>query len=575
MSGVSARPQINPPTAAQRLAAALSRHGVDIMFSQSLPSALVLACEDLGIRQVSYRTENAGGAMADGYARRAHRIGVVTAQNGPAATLLVPPLAEALKASVPVLALVQDVNRSQVDRNAFQELDHIALFSACTKWVRRVADASRIEDYLDMAIVAATSGRPGPVALMLPADMLSESAAPAAFNRSAPLGFWPLDRPAANGDAIREAAALIASARSPLVVAGGGVHASQAHSQLAELQALASLPVTYMMMGKGCVEDAAPLTAGLIGNVMGARSLGRHLRSLIERADVVVLVGTRTNQNGTDSWSLFPKTARFIHIDIDGEEIGRTYEALRLVGDVQATLSLLNEELARQNLATRNEGADALRMLIRNAQAARATTNSQVSSGRSPTLRPEYVMHELDALLTPDTTVVADASYSSVWIASYLEARGAGMRFLSPRGLAGLGWGVPMAIGAKLARPKQPVVCVAGDGGFGHVWGELETLARENVGVTLILLNNQVLGFQKDAEILKFGRHTSACRFAPVDHSAIARACGLEAWRIDSPEQVRPRLADALASSKPVLLELMTDPDAYPPLTMYDGALPY
>ena len=575
MSSISAHAATNLPTAAQRLAAALSRHGVDVMFSQSLPSALVLACEDIGIRQVSYRTENAGGAMADGYARRSHRIGIVTAQNGPAATLLVPPLAEALKASVPVIALVQDVNRSQVDRNAFQELDHIALFSSCTKWARRVADASRVEDYLDMAIVAATSGRPGPAALILPADMLNELAAPAAFTRSGTLGSWPLDRPAAGIQAVRQAAALIASARHPLVIAGGGIHASQAHEQLAELQSVASLPIAYTMMGKGCVDDAAPFTAGLIGNVMGERSLGRHLRPMIERADVVLLVGTRTNQNGTDNWSLFPKAARFIHIDIDGGEIGRTYEALRLVGDVRTTLRLLTEELARQNLGTRNESAEPLRTLIQNARSARAAANAQVSSGSSSLLRPEHIMRELDSLLTPDTTVVADASYSSVWIASYLQSRRAGMRFLSPRGLAGLGWGLPLAVGAKLARPEHPVVCVVGDGGFGHVWGELETLARESVGVTLLLLNNQVLGFQKDAETVKFGRHTRACRFAPVDHAAIARACRLEAWRIENAEQLRPRLADALASPRTVLLELMTDPDAYPPLTMYDGALPY
>ena len=545
------------------------------MFSQSLPSALVLACEDLGIRQVSYRTENAGGAMADGYARRSNRIGVVAAQNGPAATLLVPPLAEAMKASVPVLALVQEVNRPHADRNAFQEIDHLALFASCTKWARRVTDAARVEDYLDMAITAATSGRPGPVALMLPADLLIECAPPAPFSRSAVLGAWPLDRPAADRQAVREAATLIASARHPLVVAGGGVHASQAHAELAELQSLASLPVAYTMMGKGSVEDAAPLTVGLIGNVMGARSLGHHLRPLLERADVVMLVGTRTNQNGTDNWTLFPKSARFIHIDIDGFEIGRTYEALRLVGDVRATLALLNEELARQNLTRRSEGSERLQTQILAARRARAAINAEVVSGDGQPLRPEFVMSELNALLTPDTTVVADASYSSVWIASYLEARSGGMRFLSPRGLAGLGWGFPMAIGAKLARPDHPVICVAGDGGFGHVWGELETVARESVAITLLLLNNEVLGFQKDAETVKFGRHTRACRFSPVDHAAIARACGLEAVRVTSASQVRPRLSEALASSKTVLLELMTHPDAYPPLTMYDGALPY
>ncbi|MEP7245317.1 MAG: acetolactate synthase catalytic subunit [Gammaproteobacteria bacterium] len=570
-----ARSSVTAPTAAQRLATALRRHHVDVMFSQSLPSALILACEDLGIRQISYRAENAGGAMADGYARRSNRIGVVTAQNGPAATLLVPPLAEALKASVPVLALVQDVNRAHADRNAFQEIDHLRLFDSCTKWARVVTDAARIEDYLDMAITTATSGRPGPVALMLPADMLNESAAPPPFARTATLGAWPLDRPAADPDRVREAAAIIASARHPLVIAGGGVHSSQAHAELAQLQSLASLPVAYTMMGKGSVADTAPLTAGLVGNVMGQRSLGHHLRGMVERADVIVLAGTRTNQNGTDSWTLFSKQTRFIHIDIDGTEIGRTHEALRLVGDVRETLRALNKELASQDLAKRHDGAEQVQAEIREARDARTRANADLVSQGSQPLRPEYVMQVLDGLIGSHATVVADASYSSVWIASYLAARRSGMRFLSPRGLAGLGWGLPMAIGARLAAPDHPVVCVVGDGGFGHVWGELETLAREEIGVVLLLLNNGVLGFQKDAETLKFGQHTGACHFAPVDHAAIARACGLEAWRIEKPEEVRPRLVQALASSKTVLLELMTHPDAYPPLTMYDGALPY
>jgi acetolactate synthase I/II/III large subunit len=450
--------------------------------------------------------------------------------------------------------------------------DHIVLFSSCTKWVRRVADASRVEDYLDMAIVAATSSRPGPVALLLPADMLNESASSAPFLRSSKLGFWPLDRPSADIEAVREAAAVIASARHPLIIAGGGVHASQAYEQLAELQSAVSLPVAYTMMGKGCVDDSNPLTVGLVGNAMGKRSLSRHLRHMMDESDVVVLIGTRTNQNGTDSWSLFPKLARFIHIDIDGGEIGRTYEALRLVGDVRSTLTSLNQQLAKTIPTGRHER---VKIDIQNARVAHAAANAKVTAGHSKPLRPEYVMHELDSLLTPDTTIVADASYSSVWITSYLQSQRAGMRFLTPRGLAGLGWGLPLAIGAKLARPEHPVVCVAGDGGFGHVWGELETLAREKVGVTLLLLNNQVLGFQKDAETVKFGRHTKACRFAPVDHSAIARACGLEAWRIERPEQLQPRLAEALASANTTLLEVMTDPDAYPPLTMYDDSLPY
>jgi acetolactate synthase-1/2/3 large subunit len=223
----------------------------------------------------------------------------------------------------------------------------------------------------------------------------------------------------------------------------------------------------------------------------------------------------------------------------------------------------------------RRASAASIEAQIGAARVARDEANADVFSSSATPLRPERILHELNVMLTPNTTVVADASYSSAWIAGYLQARIGGMRFLSPRGLAGLGWGFPMAIGAKVARPADPVVCLVGDGGFGHVWGELETLARLDRAVTLLILKNQVLGFQKDAETVKFGRYTGACHFAPVDHAAVARAVGLEAHRVERAEEVRPRLAEALGSSRSTVLELMTHPNAYPPLTMFDGALGY
>src|SRR5262245_22035934 len=226
------------------VARALKRHGVELVFGQSLPSALHLVAPEFGIRQIAYRTENAGASMADGYARMSHKVAVVTGQNGPAAALLVSGLAEALKASVPVVALVQDVRRAQTDRNAFQDLDHPELFRACSKWVRRVSEFSRIDDYVDMAFTAAASGRPGPAVLLCPQDLLQEArpeAAPAARRRS--LGSYPLDRVVADPARVAQAAALLAAARSPLVVAGGGVHLSGAQAELAHLQQTASLPV--------------------------------------------------------------------------------------------------------------------------------------------------------------------------------------------------------------------------------------------------------------------------------------------------------------------------------------------
>jgi len=556
---------------ADRLARLLSHYGVDVMFSQSLPSRLVLAAEDIGVRQVSYRTENAGGAMADGFARKSGRIGVVCAQNGPAATLLVPPLAEALKASIPILALVQEVPRQQTDKNAFQEFDHLSLFAPCTKWARIVNDPARIDDHLRQALIAATSGRPGPVALMLPSDALLEAHGFGALPGDADLGHYPLDRTLPVPERIDEAARLIADADLPVVIAGGGVHGSQATAALARLQQDASLPVGTTMMGKGAVDETHPLSLGLVGDAMGQRSVGSETKGLIADADVILLVGTRTNQNGTGGWSVLPNAARIIHIDIDGQEIGRNYSALRLAGDVRSTVEHLADALAHLDGSKRQAGRAALEQRITACRQRAQAACKPISATSTSPIRPERLLRELTPLLTPETTIVADASYASVWMATQLTALRPGMRFLSPRGLAGLGWGYPMALGAKIAAREAPVICLSGDGGFGHVWAELETAVRENIKVVLLVLNNGVLGYQKHAETVKFQRHTGACHLSDVDHSEIAAACGCASSRVENPRELQAALRSALSHDGPSLVDVLCDPAAYPPLTMFDG----
>jgi acetolactate synthase-1/2/3 large subunit len=560
-------------TVAERIAQALKRHGVELIFAQSLPTAVILAAEAIGIRQIAYRQENMGGAMADGYARRSGRIAVVAAQNGPAATLLVPPLAEALKASVPVVALVQDVERPQFDRNAFQELDHIALFQSCSKWVRRIVTADRVEDYVDAAFTAAGSGRPGPAVLLLPADLLRETAPSPRQPRTASLGRWPLDRSRPDTATIAQAADLIAQAHSPVVLAGGGAQTAGAPEALARLQDRAHLPVMTTYMGKGVVDETHPLSLGVQGSLNGPRSLGRYTRRFLAEADVVLLVGSRTNQNGTDSWRAISPCARVIHIDVDPGEIGRNYEALRLVGDARETLQALLQALSEKDLSHRLAARPLLERLIADTRAQFEESRRVVSSSQARLLRPEAIMAALQLCLTPEMTVVADASYASVWVVGQLTTRTVGQRFLTPRGLAGLGWGLPIAIGAKLACPAQPVVVAVGDGGFAHSWAELETMARLRIPVTVIVLNNGVLGYQKDAEIVKFGRYTTACHLGPVDHAAIARACGCKAVKIEQADMLLPALREAIGSGEPWLLDVSTDPDAHPPLSLYDGTL--
>ena len=559
-------------TGAHVMAAALARHGVTEIFGQSLPSALILAAPHYGIRQVGYRTENGGAAMADAYARISGRVPVVTAQNGPAATLLVPGLAEALKASVPVVAIVQDVHRKFTDKNAFQEMDHFALFGGVSKWVRRVADVDRIDDYIDMAFTAAASGRPGPAVLLVPLDVLDErpELAADAPRRQADLGVWPLDRMGADPARVAEAAKLIAGAKRPLVIAGGGVHGSQAVEALGRLQEL-GLPVATTVMGKGTVAETHPLSLGVVGYFMAPGGRASHQRELVTDADVVLLVGNRTNQNGTDSWSLYPKGARYIHIDIDGGEIGRNYEALRLKGDARLVLTQLREALEAADLSAIHTRRPALETRIAEGRAAHERDMETLIDWDAAPIRPERLMRDLDGVLPETAITVADASYSSIWIANGLTARRAGQRFLTPRGLAGLGWGLPFALGAKAASPDVPVVCLTGDGGFGHVWGELETARRMKLPVVVIVLNNQILGYQKHAELSLFGDHTDVVHFTAVDHAAIARAVGCNGVRVETPDQFLPALEEAMGKAEVTVIDVVTDERAHPPITVFQG----
>lgn len=558
-------------TVADVIACALKRHGVSIIFAQSNPPPLLMAAEKIGIRQCFYRTENAGGVMADGFSRISGRIGVIAVQNGPAATLVVAPMSEALKASIPMLVLVQETPAESRDRNAFQEFDHLALFSGVSKWTRRIDHPSRAEDYVDLAITVATSGRPGPVVLLLPSDVVGMAAQPARFRRTANLGGYPLDRVRPDPAAIARAAELIAQAERPVVIAGGGIHISSAAAELKQLQTQACLPVATTNMGKGAIAETAPLSLGVAANITGPSGPAHFNLPLIAEADVVVLVGTRTNENGTDGWSLTRPDAVYIHIDVDSVEVGRNYEAVRLVGDAKLALADLTAALAALDLGKRKRAQPNLIARIEEGRRKhQAAIASQISSARQP-IAPQRLMAELDRLLGTQDVVVADASYASVWVTGYLTAKRETQRFLLPRGLAGLGWGLPLAMGAKLARPTARVVAIVGDGGFAHVWSELETAVREQIPVVVIVLNNGLLGMQRHGENFFFGRTTSAIRFHPVDHAAIARAVGAKGITVADPKDIAPALQAAFESSTPALLDVLVDPQACAPVRLWDG----
>ncbi|GMX61117.1 acetolactate synthase catalytic subunit [Paenibacillus elgii] len=562
---------VKQATNAMRIALSLKRNGVKYIFGQSNPFSVTLACSDIGIKQIGYRQENAGSYMAHAYAMCTNTVPVVTAQNGPAATLLVAGLAESLKSSYPVVALVEEVSREHEEKNAFQELDQVELFKGVSKWVRRIPVHERIEDYVDLAFKIAASGRPGPTVLLLPKDIIYSSQEYAVNNnRTQNSGIFPLDRSIADWAKIDEAADLIRTAKQPFIYAGGGVISSGALKELRELQEECSIPVASTTMGKGTVDEEHPLSIGPIGYYMGKRGVSQHLKSMVQEADVILLVGTRTNQNGTDSWTLLPEKAKYIHIDIDPVEIGRNYEALRLVGDAKLTLAALKECLLKKGVQKRVEARTSVENRIHLAREMHKEDMKEIYSAESGSIKVERFLYEVEKRLDDDHVIVADASLSSVWNASYLKAI-KNRKFIFPRGLAGLGWGFPMAMGAKLANPNRKVFCLVGDGGFAHVWSELETCKRHGIQVVVVVINNGILAYQKYAETAMLGRYTDNCDFSFVDHAKVAEACGLKGIKVEAIKDIPLAIEEAFNSNESVLIDLISDPINTPPVQLLDA----
>ncbi|MFB4212379.1 acetolactate synthase catalytic subunit [Shouchella sp. JSM 1781072] len=558
-------------TNAGRLAASLQRNGVRYVFGQSNPPSITLACADIGIEQIGYRQENAGTYMAQAYGMCTQTIPVVTAQHGPAATLLVPGLAESLKASYPIVALVEEIGLNHVDKNAFQEIDHQTLFQGVTKWVKRIPTQERVEEYVDRAFAIAGSGRPGPVVLLCPKDLFNDfHKYPVNTKRVGGHSTFPLDRFSPDKQTIAQAAKLILSAKRPLIYAGGGVISSQAIAELRALQDDFSIPVATTTMGKGSVDEEHPLSIGPIGYYMGKTAVGHFHKPMIQQSDLILLVGNRTNQNGTDTWSLLPEEATYIHIDIDPEEIDRNYPSVRMIGDAKATLQALYDALQATGANPFQHQRANIEKTIQTAKDYHTEAIQSLIQDNPNTMNMETFSRKIDPLLDNDSVIVADASLSSVWNANYLTAR-ASRKFIFPRGLAGLGWGLPMAMGAKLANPRKKVFCLVGDGGFAHVWSELETCKRHGIEIVVVVINNQILGYQKLSETVAFNRSTNVCDFSAVDHTKIAEACGLQGIKLDQVSDIYDTMTAAFRHEGTVVIDLIANPDNIPPVASMES----
>jgi acetolactate synthase I/II/III large subunit len=516
------------------------------------------ALSQLGMRHFLINDERCGAFAAEAYARVTNRPGVCDGTLGPGATNLVTGLIEALNAGTPMIALAGDTNRAHSWKNMTQECRQAEILRPAVKELIRVELTSRVPELLRRAFAVATSGRPGPVLLDVPEDVChgehdfaAEDFAIDPTTLSAPARRIRPDR----AD-ITRAAALIAGAKRPLMLVGGGIHLSAGYEALRALAEAQSIPVAHTMSGKGGIACTHPLSLGLFGRY------SRIANELIETSDCLLVVGCKLGEIATKRYVLPSGNIPLIHLEILAEEIGRcSPAAVALWGDARAGLEDLAEALAGDARQARAARADYIGEIPARMAAWREEAAARLDSSERP-IHMARLCRELNRALPSDSILVADGGFAGHWTGLLYDTKSAGRHFIPDRGLASIGYGLPGGIGASLAAPQTPVVAITGDGGFNMMLGELETARRAGVGLTVVVVNNAASGYVKALQHAMFRGRYQSSDLVEMDYAAIARAMGCAGIRIEDPERLGAALRDGLAErSRPTVLDIVVTRD--------------
>ncbi|WP_370662832.1 biosynthetic-type acetolactate synthase large subunit [Massilia putida] len=539
-----------PKNGAQSLLDTLVACGVDTVFGY--PGGAVLPLYDAlaadgRLRHILVRHEQAAVHAAEGYARTTGRLGVVLVTSGPGMANTTSGLLDALSDSIPILCISGQVASKLIGTGAFQECDALGIAQTVTKWRAQVRAADDVAATIRHAVAMATRGRPGPVLVDVPKDVQAQAvrAESGRIAVTAPAHAAPPPQ-----DRVAEAAALIRGARRPVFYGGGGLVNSgpDACALFAELVRWKNAPCTLTLMGLGAFPASAPQWLGMLGmHGTVEANLAMH------HADLVLCVGARFDDRVTGDLDHFCPDANIVHIDIDPVSLNRIVEAdVSLRGDCADVLARLLRALGPAS----NPPLDAWWTTIERWRAARCLA----FQAKTDAIGPQHLMHTLAGQLAGrDAVVATDVGQHQMWAAQYLRFD-APRRWLTSGGAGTMGYGLPAAIGAQVARPHSTVVCVTGDASVMMNIQELSTAVQHGCPVKVILSNNGCMGMVRQWQELHYGgRYSHSYSEALPDFVALARAFGWRAARVTRGDALDAALAAALAADGPYLLDVAVE----------------
>jgi acetolactate synthase-1/2/3 large subunit len=555
---------------AEYLALTLEAYGVTALFF--VPTILSKTLYELETRtsidRILTHGEKAAVYMADGYARASGRPGVCMAQTVGAANLAAG-LRDPYLGDSPVIAFTGGPYNWSRGRNYYQEIEDFPLFKPVTKFSAQVTDSGRLPDLLAQAFAASVAGQPGPTHLEVfghSGEDVEDGEVGTAVPEAQPF-VVPAYRTRAPAEAIAAAAALLAGACRPVIVAGGGVRASGAGTELVALAEKLNIPVATSLNAKDQLPGDHALNVGVPG--VYARASANQV--LLE-ADVVLYVGSKTGNQVTLNWQIPPLGTKVIQLDIDPNELGRHYpDTLGLVTDAKLGLA----DLAAAAAADAGAGRLAWAARARHIVGQWRDQYAEVMASDAEPIRPERLAAEFTRHLPDNALLVSDTGHSGMWTGGMVDLTRPGQGFI--RAAGSLGWGLPATLGAQVAQPDRPVILWTGDGGLWYHIGELETAARWQIPAVLVVNNNRSLNQEINVYSRAYGgslhgRHGELWHFRDTDFAAVAESMGVLGLTVTKASDFESALEKALASKGPALINVVTEIEAMAPRSTTERA---
>jgi acetolactate synthase-1/2/3 large subunit len=529
---------------------------VDIVFG--LPGGAVLPIYDAlydfeGLRHVLVRQEAAAGHAAEGYARATGKVGVCLVTSGPACTNLVTALQDAMMDSIPIVAFTGQVPTHLIGNDAFQEADNVGITRSATKHNFLVKDGKDLGPIIREAFHIAVTGRPGPVHVDLPKDILVKEAELIWPERVTMRSYNP------NYDGhvgqIRRAARSMVRARKPVLYVGGGVISANAHDELRALAELTDIPVTTTLMGLGAFPSEHPLSIEMLG------MHGTYYANMaVHHSDVLIAVGARFDDRVTGRVDAFAPHAEIIHIDIDPSSISKNIKVdVPIVGDCRRVLRALVEAV-REEMKTAGDGREGRRPWLaqiaewRKAQPLRYEWSDDV-------IKPQYVIQEISNATRGEAMIVTGVGQHQMWAAQYYKFKYPRAWFTSG-GLGTMGYGLPTAMGVQAAHPNKQVINIDGDGSFQMNSQELATCFAEHLPVKTVIINNSGHGMVRQWQRIIYKERYCAIDLPQIpDWVKLAEAYGCVGLRVSKPSEVVPAIEKMLSTPAPVILDVIVDKD--------------